>query len=689
MIGVVAFAMVAFIGSDLLSGNSNIFSQPDTDVGEINGVKISIQEFERRLSEASNGQDVSGQQMDQMRNRVWNQLLQEKLVETEYAKIGISVTDEELWEEIKNNPNNAVLNQYFTNPQTNQVYDQLRDPATGGLNSQKVLFYIKQILGGETPENWYPVEDAIRQTILSNKYNNAIKRGLYVSNFDAEQSSVEENKRVSISYAGMSYDEITNDEVSYDDADLQSYYNAHKSDKEFSQNETTRGIKLISWNVTPTEADLERIKQMVGKMKPEFEAADNDTLFALQNSDSRNSFQRFKRYELPDDIDSLIFAAENGTVFGPYGANGTFKLTKKLGTVLVPDSVRARHILLQPSETEDTTVIRVRMDSLKEAIQNGADFAQLATDLSADLGSARNGGDLEWFTQGQMVPEFDRACFNGNVGDLPIVKTQYGYHLIEITNKTEEKEKIETVSIERIIEPSEETFEKQYNLASEFAIQNSTLDAFVKAAEENPAVEIQEFDYIRVQDKVLGNLESPRQLIRWSYDANIGEVSDVYEMGTQFIIAALSSVKEEGTLPFEEVKDKVTEKVIKEKKAELIRSKMGADAGVEEIAQAIGTGVKTSTDINFSSFSIPGIGPEAKILGMIFGLEEGQESEVVDGENGVYIVRVDKIMPADENTTLEITRDQVGRNLASRVDYEVFEALKEKGGVVDSRHKFY
>ena len=202
-------------------------------------------------------------------------------------------------------------------------------------------------------------------------------------------------------------------------------------------------------------------------------------------------------------------------------------------------------------------------------------------------------------------------------------------------------------------------------------------------------MEVQEFAYMKIQDKVLGNVVDPRTIIRWAYEANVGEVSDVYEQGNQVVVVALSSIKNEGILPFNEVKDKVEEKVVREKKADFILAKMGNDAGLDAVGAAVGSGVKTANDINFSGFSIPGIGPEPKVLGVIFGLAEGVESEIVEGENGVYIVRVDKIIAADENANLQLTRNTVERNLTSRVDFEVFEALKAKGGVVDSRHKFY
>jgi peptidyl-prolyl cis-trans isomerase D len=690
LIGVIGVAMVLFIGGELLRGNSNLFTQQDTNVGTINGVSISYEEFENRVAKVVAAQNLNSSQVDQVRNQVWNQMLQEHLVKAEYGNIGVQVTDEELFEEIKNNPRNPVLVQYFTNPNTGKVYEQIQDEITGELSPQKVMQYIRQVINSENPENWLPVEDAIRNSMLSTKHGKLVKEGLYVSNFDATQKSVEDNKRLSISFVGMAYDEVTDEEITISESDLNSYYNSHKSEAEYQQEETMRGVKLAIWNVTPSEEDVLDTEKSAGDLLESFRTAENDTLFVLQNSDVKETaFETINRYDLPTEIDSLLFAADSQEVFGPYAMSGSYRITKKLATVFVSDSVQARHILIQPSETLDTASAEAKIDSIKAAIKGGADFAKLATDLSADLGSAQNGGDLGWFTQGRMVPEFNDACFNGKVGDMPIVKTQFGFHLIEITDKTAEKEKVQIASVTKIIEPSNETFDRAYNKAMEFSIQNNTGEAFTAALDANEEIEVKEFDFVKEGDKTLGDLESPRNVVRWTYDSEVGTVSDVYELGNQFVVATVTSVKNAGVLPLSEVKDKIEEKVKKEKKAEIIKSKFGGETNMDALAQKLNKRVENAADVNFSSFSVPGIGPDLKILGSVFGMEQGEQSNVLVGENGVYIVRVDNIVPADENANTEILRDQIKRSLSSRVDYEVFEALKDKGGVEDNRHKFF
>ena len=192
----------------------------------------------------------------------------------EYSKLGITVTDDELWEQVKNNPRNPVLVQYFTNPQTGQIYEQLRDPQTGGLSSQNVLYYIKQILGSENPQSWYPVEEAIKNSRMSEKYNGAIKGGLMVTTFEAQQKSLEDNKRINLSFAGMNYTEISDDEISYDDSDLKNYYSAHRNAAEYKQKETNRSARIIVWDVVASDEDIRATESSVAELVTKFEAAE-------------------------------------------------------------------------------------------------------------------------------------------------------------------------------------------------------------------------------------------------------------------------------------------------------------------------------------------------------------------------------------------------------------------------------
>lgn len=689
LIGVIGVAMVLFVASDLLNSGGGSFNQRDTTIGEINGISISYEEFEARVAQAASGQSISGDQLEQVRERVWNQMIQEYVIDKQYEKLGISVVSEEVFDQIKNNSRNPILTQYFTNPQTGKIYEQFQDPQTGGLSSQSVMYYIKNVLNSEQKETWIPVEEALRQEARSSKYATLLKQGVLGTSVEAEQRASAETNKLDVSIVSFSYSDISDEDLSYDESNLKSYYNEHKSEKKFQQDETTRSVKILTYVVEPSEDDYLNAQNQVQGLIPAFSDAEDDTLFVLQNSDDpQNAFRGISRYEMTPLIDSLLFAGNEDTVIGPFEEEKAFKLYKKLGTKMVSDSVKARHILLSVKDG-DTALVKARIDSIMGQIENGVSFESLAEEFSEDLGSARNGGDLGYFTQGVMVPEFNDACFNGNVGDRPIVLSQFGYHLIEITDKTKEKEKVMVAMVSRKIEPSNSTFDRVYNEASEFSINNNTLELVESAIQNDGSVAFEDFSFVKEGDKTLGTLENPRQVIRWAYENEVGDVSEPFEMGNSFVIAVLTSIKNKGTLPFNEVKDLVEQDFKKEAKAKIIVDKLGGASDLEGASSAWGKDVIQSTEVGFNAFAIPEIGPEPKVLGVAFGLPEGQVSEPIQGENGVYLIKVNAAAVDQAPQDLELFKQQIARDFASKVDYQVYETLKESGNVEDKRSKFY
>ena len=692
LIGTIGVAMVLFVGGDLLSGNTSLINKQDTTVGEIAGDKIEYVDFEAMVRKIGGDQTLTPEQMDDARNRAWNRFIQNKVLFKEYDKLGLSVAPEELFDQIKNNEQNKVLNQFFTNPQTGQIYDQFKNPVTGRLDNNKVLLYVKNVMAGDEKDTWLPIEEAIRLDALSGKYTQLIKEGLLGSSFAAQVQNTEENQRINLSWTGMNYSEVSDDEITVEESDLKSYYSKHKNEKDFKQEETMRGAKVAVFSVTPSPKDFEDARVEIGNQMDAFKVADNDTLFVYQNSDDpQRAFKLLARYEYPVELDSMIFNAPIDSVFGPYLLQNGFNISKKTGVQFVADSVNARHVLLTLKPESDTSLLLARADSIKVQLDKGVDFAAMATEFSEDFGSAQNGGNLEWFTQGKMVQEFNDICFDSETkkGDIVIVTTQFGIHIIDIMDKTEEKEKVQLSNIVRYVEPSNETFDEAYNKASAFSINNNNLEAFETALSEDATIESFDYSTIKQGDKVLGSIENPRTVIRWVYDNEVGKVSEPFEMGNQFVVSVVTSIKDEGTLPLSEVEELVREKVINEKKSQVILAKLGSYATIEDAAQNVEKQVQSANDISFNMFSITGIGPENKVLGIAFGLPQGETSKAIVGENGVYVIRLDLIGEAPEASDLTFLQDQIKRNYGSRVDIEVFEALKETANITDSRSKFY
>jgi len=365
------------------------------------------------------------------------------------------------------------------------------------------------------------------------------------------------------------------------------------------------------------------------------------------------------------------------------------KISKLVAERSVPDSVKARHILVK-IENNDTLRARTLVDSIKTAIKKGAKFSDLATKFSADPGSAAKGGDLGWFRPGVMVKEFNDFCFQGKKGDMNIVETQFGFHLIEIMDQGKPSRQIQVGTLDRKVEPSQKTFDAAFNKANQFAANNTTGEAFDSSVIKM-GLNKRIADNIKENDRNIAGLDQPRELIKWAYSAKKGDVSKVYTLGDKFVMAHLVDIKEKGILPLESVKDQVTIEAKKDVKAKMLIEKINATGvkTVDAVAQKLNTTASDADNILFQNAYIQNIGGESALVGHIFAMKAGQTSPPVKGESGVIMFSVKSFTEPpsvkDNSATIKAMMDQ----RRSRSEYETFSALKEKANVEDNRGKFY
>ena len=692
---VVGLAMVLFILGDILSSGSGFFAQQDNKVGVINGKEIDYIEFNMRveqyISQNMAGQPVNEETRDQVRAQVWNQYVDEYLFEPLYNDLGIAVSDDELIDIIRNNPKDPTLTRYFSNQQ-GAIIEQFRDPMTGGLNGQAVIEYLK---GGVYSENeqaqqarssWESFKEGWRTNLKAQKLNTLLKKGMYVTSMEAKESYVAKNTNIDLSYVAQLYDAMPDSAISFDDSDLQAYYNEHKNEDQYQQKETTRSIEYVVFDIVPSAADIQATKQTLAELKPAFEQTNDDTLFVTENAETPFNIRYYTDGSFPEDVDSLIFNSNKGDVFGPYREGESFKLAKVMGSKTAPDSVQARHILIR-AENGDTASASATADSLKAVIQANNNFAELAKEFSTDPGSAQNGGDLGYFTDGAMVPAFNEACFSGSIGDMPVVTTQFGVHLIEITDQTADKEKKLVGIVDAQIEPSDKTYEKAYNDANNFYINNDSPEAFRENGEN---IGIRTAPNIRLNDRTLGGFENPREIITWTYNNEVGTVSEPFTLSDQYVIALLTEVKEKGTLPLETVRSQVELEVIKQKKAAVLTERMQGQTDLSALATNLGTQIQQVAGMSFNDFSVRGLGNEPKVQGIAFTLEQGQVSIPIEGNRGVYVIRIDnKVEAATDAIPLMAEKQQIASQAGQRIDFQVQTVLRDHSGVEDLRGKFY
>jgi len=307
--------------------------------------------------------------------------------------------------------------------------------------------------------------------------------------------------------------------------------------------------------------------------------------------------------------------------------------------------------------------------------------------MSEDVGSAIEGGDLGWFTEGVMVPTFNAACFDGKPGDMVIVQSQFGFHLIEVLKQAAKTKKVQLATVTRKNMPSNETFDAVFAKASMFYTNNGSTETFTTATESDDYTKFIASE-VKVSDKNIPGMTDVRELVRWSFNNEKGSVSAPMQFSNTFVVAHLSEVREEGTATMDQVAIQVELGAKKKKKAAMFMDEMNGSASLDALATQIGGALESATGVSFSALSITGMGQEMRVNGMLSTLQNGQMSIPIEGQNGVYVVQVATVTSAPETTDYSIYKAQLTQQYTA-ASGQLLEALKDKMGVVDERYKFY
>ena len=684
LIGFIGVSLLAFILGDIFSSGTGILGGNSDVVGEVAGEKVHYSEFEKRVETLTENYRINTQTetvdqntQDMLREQAWGMFLNENTLGDEYKKLGISVSAEELY-----------LMCTGPNPHA-QVKQAFSDPKTGQFDGAAVVKFLKDLPNRDeaTQRQWRQFEDAIREERIASKYKDMIKSGLFATTEEAKAAYSEGQKTAAITYFRLDYNTIPDSAVIIEESDLKAYHSANAV--KYKQTEAIRKIEYVAFDITPSADDRQEVTEWVNKKFEEFSQSTNDISFVNQYGDNQFDSTYHPKGSLAPVLDSIMFSSAPGKVVGPYMDGDTYKISKLVADRFIPDSVKARHILLS-IENGDTAKARNTADSLKSAIKRGAKFADLAIVFSKDAGSGAKGGDLGWFRQGAMVQPFNDACFEGNKGDMPIVTSQFGIHLIEITDKGVPAKQVQIATLERKVEPSQKTYDDIYAKANQFASVNKTVELFDSACIKQ-SLSKRIADNIRETDKNIPGLDSPRELIRWVYEAKTGEVSKAFSLGEKYVIAKLVQIKDKGTLPLDIVREQVTAEVRKDKKAEQMIERINAAGAttIEALAQKLNITTTDVDAINFQNPYVQGLGNEPKVVGTIFGMKQGTLSKPVKSESGVIVLFVKSITAPAAITDYSTNIKQIVDQRRSRSEYEVFNALKEKANIEDNRGKFY
>src|SRR5258706_1615068 len=676
--------MLLFILGDLVTSNTGLFHKNSDVIGIINGEKIHYREYESRVDKMIENYKINTKQesvdqntADQIRDQLWSVIVDENTLGKEYEKLGLSCDKDELYDMATGKNVDPKINQAFTD-------------STGNFNPQNVVRFLNDLPNRDEKlqQQWSEFEKSLQSERIADKYKQLIKGSLYVTTAEAKAAFNDQNRSASVQYVAQYYRSIPDSAAKVTEEDIQKYYDKHKN--EHKQDQSVRKIEYVAFEVNPSAEDQQKAKEKVVNFKQDFQSTKDVASFLTQNSDTPLDSTYHAQSSLPPALTNII-SLPIDTVIGPYVESGSVKLARITAERCQPDSVKARHILLRFEG--DTAAVFARADSMKSAAKKSKNaFEEMAKKFSADFGSGAKGGDLGWFKPGMMVTEFNDACFKGKKGDMPVIKTQFGVHLIEITDQAKASRQIQVAVLEHKMEPSQKTYDGFYQQANEFAGKNTTGELFDKGATEK-GLNKRVADNLKESDKNITGLEQPRELIRWVFTANKGEVSKVFTLGNTYVVAHLTDIKDKGILPLDAIREQMTAGARTDKKAEMLIEKFNTalkDAKtLDELAAKLNAQVKNHEPLLFANPNFPEIGRELSITGTLFSMEAGKMSPPLKGQAVAMVAVVTKFTEPPKDADVSAIRTQKLATLKQRSEFEVQNALKEKADIEDYRGKFY
>lgn len=690
-------ALAAFVIMDVSSAAGLGGGQADMKMGEVNGQDISYRDFQRTEQNYFNN---SGDAFS-TRENVWNYYVEKSIVDKEADKLGLSVGRDELMDLQFGTQMSPIMSQNWSNPQTGAV-DRTQ------LNGFKSAIENGDELDPRFRDFWAEQEHQIVKFHKQDKINNLVSKAIYTPTWLAETAYQEQNGKVDFEYVKIPFDNISDADVALEDSDYTSYIGAHKD--RYTNTEETRTIEYVVFDVEPTEADKEALKQQMIELKTQFENTTNDSLFAMTNEGFYRDLYYSKEGLEQNFSESIRNAIPNlaiGEVVGPLEESGFYRNIKLLDRRMMADSVRARHILrtVTPGDAAGLENANRTLDSLLTLIKRGAiRFDSTAVKFSQDPGSASKGGQLDYFVQETMVPEFRDACFlDGKSGEYRTVRTSYGVHLIQIQNQKflDNEPKVKVAFINKPIIPSTETQDRINEEVADLVASHPYLDDMVGIIGERDDVSFDRVSNIKVNDFTLAELESgntSRDIVRWAFngatDAN-DMAPDVFTYtepnlfyNNKYVLAGLKSIESAGLRSVDNLRDEITPLVRNEKKGGLIASQLGS-SDIDGAAAKFGAAIESATGVAFNSRFLPGLGDEPKVIAQAYSGAVNSNSQPIVGNSGVFIVKPTNKTDAGTATNLPSFRNTDATTTRSKVGSSLMSALKKLANVDDSRATFF
>ena len=702
LIIVIALALFSFVIGDIFT-NLGSSSAADSAIATINGVDVERNEFMNKvenIQRQSNGSMTNTQAM----NRAWDNEVRAKVMQSQYDALGLSVERDYMRNLLEQN-----LGSFEEFKNEAGLFDQ--DKLNEFIANLKAIAPETTTLGGSVIDykSWTNFEQNVAISGVQQAYFNMVKSGITGTLTEGELDYQLENDKVDLKYVQIPYSSVADSTISVKTSEIKAYMKRFPKKYEV---EASRDLVFVEFKEEASLADEQAIQADLSALvadREEFNEAANatQTIVGFKNTkdnaefvnsysaDNYNDNYVFKSSFASDQADKISGLAE-GEIYGPYKESGFYKLSKMVSLKRIPDSAKVRHILTpfvgstraDASVTKTEAEAKTTADSIYKVLKRNRSKFKSLLSLSSDKVSNEKDGVIEFAYTDGFAPEFKAYSFENPKGSLGVVRTDFGYHVIEILGQGTFQQAYKVATISQAIEPSVETVDEVFKNKSKFEIAVADADFETVAAENN--YEVRPVSSIKELDENIPGLGAQRAIVRWAFDdsASEGDFKSFNITSGGFVVVRLTGVNTAGLMSTESGSVTALPEIRKEKKAEIIKDRISATT-LDKIATAEGQTIKTAAAVNMKNPTLSGAGREPLVIGTAFGLEEGATSELISGNSGVYAVQVTKVTAAAALPSYQAAANRVGKAKENAVNTQLYNALKDAAEIEDNRAVFY
>lgn len=705
-------ALLAFILTDYqkITGGSEL----QYGYGTVYGEMVDMDAFNQEVNLQQQNSDMQADQQGQPhqpvdRSVVWTSFVENLILNKELSALGIDVSPAEFDAYLYGKQGFTVLP---------EIEGQFRDSMTGMFNEKLLQTTIEEMEGSDDPQvvsRWETSKQYYIDRRKKEKYFNILGQGMYVTKLEAKNDYTAQKEVKSISYVFSRYSEIKDEDIDMSEAKVKAYFEEHKNESKYQNKVAARDVRYFDVVIEPSKKDSNDFYANMNKMKAEFAATKNDSVYVMKNSDVRfftsshratfrtDSDEKARQQGLtyPVYMDTVFKAAAIGSVVGPYEDNGNTRIAKVLD--FNENVLSARHILISAPRADEEAVKKAKKttDSLM-TIVNKDNFAELVTKFSDDPGSKSTGGEYKEFMDYEMVPEFSKFAAEEPIGKIGYVQTDYGFHIMEVTARKSVHYPVLAI-VQKTLKASQETIDdKEAEVDKLFYELNDKLEA-----KETGAKRVELFDTIVSKAGYFGRTltieeNSPKMYgftskitedkileLAFTDGAQVGDlIKSPVKEGNRYVVAIVAGIKEKGVANFEDVKLAVERDYMQDQKALRLKGKMNKASSLKDLASKLNKTIEKA-DITFASPQIPGGGFEPEVVGALFsGLKDGERTLPLKGNSGVYVVQIEKTTKAPAAANYQVERDALQTELERNVQTSATKALTKLADVIDNRRFF-